>query len=384
MRLIPADASPGPERRRLRAIDAFRGFVLAFMLVTPTGGEAEDYPLLRHAHWDGWTFSDLIFPAFLVTSGASLAFLLRPPTTLAVKLRLLRRVVSLVLIGVLYNAFGGPFDLSAVRLTGVLQLIGVSGALAAAVVLLARRRDGADRIGALAAAALLVVGAYGIGLATMAERCPTREGCSPFHGVDQSLLGERHTYGADLIDYDPEGVLVMVAASGLTLVGYIAGQQLRVDGATNSTVMWLVAAGVTLLLLGLGVDAVQPINKRLHTPAFSSFAAGVATLGIGSFAWLFDRAVKWGNGVAEVIRSSVTMPLTTLGRNALVVFLGERVLTTMASQTRVGKGTLQDWLLANWIPYDGSTAYLAYGFLLLLIVLLVTSVMRLLRWHVAL
>ena len=354
------------------------------MLVTPTGGEAADYPLLRHAHWDGWTFSDLIFPAFVVTSGASLAFLLRPPTTSAVKLRLLKRVIALVVIGVLYNSFGGPFDLSGARLTGVLQLIGVAGGLAALVVLLSRRRDGVDRVGVLAAVAVSIVALYGIALAVNADRCQPVENCSPLHSVDQRVIGDGRTYGRDLIDYDPEGVLVMVAASALAIVGYIAGQHLRVGGVTAPALLWLLGAGVVLLLLGLGLDVVQPINKRLHTPAFSSFAAGVATIGIAAFAWVFDAAARWRADAAEKIRAVVTFPLTTLGRNALVVFLGERILTTMASQTKVGTGTLQDWILQNWIPYEGSTAYLAYGFVLLGVVLVITTLMRLARWHIAL
>lgn len=354
------------------------------MLVTPTGGEPDSYPMLRHANWDGWTLSDLIFPAFLVTSGASLAFLLRPPTAGAIRLRLVRRVIALVVIGVLYNAFGGPLDFSTVRLTGVLQLIGVAGALASLAVLLTRRKDGSDRVGVLAAIAVGVVAMYGVGLVAFADRCEEREGCNPLHGVDRRMLGEEHTYGREAVNYDPEGVLVMVAASGLALVGYIAGQQLRVEGPTGSTILWLLAGGVVLLLLGLALDVVQPINKRLHTPAFSSFAAGVSTLGIAAFAWVFDRAVSGGVRVVERLRSIATFPLTTLGRNALVVFLGERILTTLASQTKVGDGTLQDWLLANWVPYEGSTAYLVYGFLLLAAILVITTVMRILRWHVAL
>ena len=355
------------------------------MLLTPTGGEPASYPLLRHAEWDGWTFSDLIFPAFLVTSGASLAFLLRPPAAARVRLRLLRRVVALVVIGVLYNAFGGPLDLSSARLTGVLQLIGLSGGIAALVVLVSRRRDGTDRLGVIAAVAVGVVGLYGISLHAYAERCPARERCSPLHAVDQRVLGDSHTYGGEAVDYDPEGVLVVLAASSLALVGYVVGQHVRVNGPTASTVLWLLSAGSVLVVLGLGLDVIQPINKRIHTPAFSSFAAGLATLGIALFAWLLDSAgTRWRSRSVEVLRSVSTFPLAVLGRNALVVFLGERILTTMAAQTKVGDGTLQDWILENWVPYDGSAAYIGYGMVLLAVVLVITATMHLLRWRIAL
>ena len=135
---------PAP-RLRLRSIDAFRGAVLALMLLTPATGDPATYPFLRHAAWDGPTASDLILPTFLVTSGLSLAFLLRPPIGRAKVLRLGRRLVLLVLLGLAYNAYGTTgWDLGALRYTGVLQLIGIAGALGAAVVLLARRR-GRDR-----------------------------------------------------------------------------------------------------------------------------------------------------------------------------------------------------------------------------------------------
>ena len=69
-------------RQRLRSIDACRGAVLAFMLLTPATGDPATYPFLRHAAWEGPTASDLVLPTFLVTSGLSLAILLRRYLTL--------------------------------------------------------------------------------------------------------------------------------------------------------------------------------------------------------------------------------------------------------------------------------------------------------------
>lgn len=384
-RLMPAGAPTGAAKRRLLAIDAFRGLVLAFMLVTPTGGEPDTYPLLRHAAWNGWTFSDLIFPAFLVTSGASLAFLLRPPLKQGTVLRLVKRVVALVVLGLLYNGFGAPADLSVLRFTGVLQLIGLSGGLAATVVLMTRRGDGADRRAVLAAVAVGVVALYGIGIAALDERCRGVVECNPFHGTDVGVLGAAHLYRQGTVRYDPEGLAVVVAASGLVLAGYLTGQFLRERGATLRTAGALLAGGVALVLLALVVDQVQPINKRLHTPAFSLLSAGVAVAGISAFAAMFDTVVaRWGPA-ADRARAVVTFPLTVLGRNALVVYLGERILTTVAGQTRMANGgTLQDWLLANWVPFDGGAAYLGYGFLVLAAILVVTVFMHLMRWRIAL
>jgi len=122
-------------RARFASVDTFRGAVLALMLFTPATG-AGGYAWLRHAEWDGLTASDWLFPTFLVTSGLSLSFLLRDVPTRATYTRLIRRLVLLVAAGLIYNAYGSSwFDLSELRFTGRLQMIGLSCARAAAVVL---------------------------------------------------------------------------------------------------------------------------------------------------------------------------------------------------------------------------------------------------------
>lgn len=151
-------------RLRLRSVDALRGAVLAFMVLTPATGDPASYPFLRHAAWGGPTASDLVLPTFLVTSGLSLAFLLRASVDRSRVLRLVRRVLALVVLGLVYNAYGTTgWDLGALRFTGVLQLIGVAGALAAVVVLVTRRL-GRDRPWAIGAIAVALPAAYGIGL----------------------------------------------------------------------------------------------------------------------------------------------------------------------------------------------------------------------------
>lgn len=46
----------------------------------------------------------------------------------------------LIVLGMAYNAYGGTWlDLSDLRFTGVLQMIGISGATAAAMILLLRK-----------------------------------------------------------------------------------------------------------------------------------------------------------------------------------------------------------------------------------------------------
>src|SRR5512143_1059049 len=58
---------------RVISLDVFRGATIASMiLVNDPGTWSAVYPQLDHAVWNGWTFTDLIFPFFLWISGVAM------------------------------------------------------------------------------------------------------------------------------------------------------------------------------------------------------------------------------------------------------------------------------------------------------------------------
>src|ERR1700732_886348 len=58
---------------RLMSLDLFRGATIAGMiLVNNSGDEPSSYWPLRHAEWNGWTPTDLVFPFFLFIVGVSM------------------------------------------------------------------------------------------------------------------------------------------------------------------------------------------------------------------------------------------------------------------------------------------------------------------------
>lgn len=60
---------------RLLSLDAFRGITIAAMiLVNNPGAWEHTYKPLRHAHWNGWTTADVIFPFFLFIVGVTITF----------------------------------------------------------------------------------------------------------------------------------------------------------------------------------------------------------------------------------------------------------------------------------------------------------------------
>src|ERR1700733_3232561 len=60
---------------RLMSLDLLRGATIAGMiLVNNAGDEPHSYWPLKHADWNGWTPTDLVFPFFLFMVGVAMAF----------------------------------------------------------------------------------------------------------------------------------------------------------------------------------------------------------------------------------------------------------------------------------------------------------------------
>ena len=65
--------------QRIVSIDFLRGLTIALMiLVNNPGNWGELFTPFSHAHWEGATSTDLIFPFFIFIVGASIAFSMPP------------------------------------------------------------------------------------------------------------------------------------------------------------------------------------------------------------------------------------------------------------------------------------------------------------------
>src|SRR6185503_4174514 len=64
-------------RQRNLSLDVFRGMTICFMIIvnTPGNGATTFSPLL-HAHWNGFTPTDLVFPSFLFAVGNAMSFVM--------------------------------------------------------------------------------------------------------------------------------------------------------------------------------------------------------------------------------------------------------------------------------------------------------------------
>src|SRR5207244_2580464 len=137
---LPADA------QRLESLDAFRGFAIASMvLVNNPGDWAHLYAPLEHAEWNGWTFTDLVFPFFLFAAGMSMAVSLYRRVRAGedrakLMAALAKRATVIFLVGFLLNLFPA-FDWATVRIPGVLQRIALCIVIAAPVAIYSRTRS---------------------------------------------------------------------------------------------------------------------------------------------------------------------------------------------------------------------------------------------------
>ena len=100
---------------RLASLDALRGFAIASMMLVNNPGDWKHlHAPLAHAPWNGWTFTDLVFPFFLFASGVAMKLSIdrhagegtpRPQLLASA----VRRALVIFLIGVALN-FVPSFD----------------------------------------------------------------------------------------------------------------------------------------------------------------------------------------------------------------------------------------------------------------------------------
>jgi len=330
------------DRERLVSLDAFRGATVASMiLVNNPGNWLYVYWPLDHAHWNGWTPTDLIFPFFLFMVGMALPFSRRTRAMEAV-----RRAAVIGGLGLFMAAY--PFfDLATLRIPGVLMRIALCYLAAWTISRLA------GPVGqAVIAAVLLVLYWY------LMTRVAVPGGIPPNLEPETNLgawLDRRllmgHLWKASKT-WDPEGVLSTLPAIATTVLGLLAGQWLRTDRDGNRKTWGLLAAGLLFVALGLAWGRSFPINKSLWTSSYALFTAGLAAYLFGLVYWIAD--VRGHRAWCH--------PFVAYGRNAILVFVASGLLVKTLIAIKVGEVTLQAWLhrvlFASWLPpYPASLAW---------------------------
>lgn len=317
-------------RPRITSLDVARGMflivsVLSASVIPPVPG------WLQHPSWFGVTFYDLIFPLFVTLSGVGLAFAYRRanswPTTA-------RRVIVLVLVGVLYTAvYGNHYELSSLRFTGVLQLYAVLVLLSALLHTVTRTARGWAVITVVTAVLGTIAFLWFQGRCIGDVLTPT---CNPSAVIDSRIFGA-HMYAEGLRGHDPEGIVAICGAFLTAAAGTTAGH-LALDARAGSRRVGLVRIAVWTMFcaaLGSGLALVLEPFKRLWTPSFA-LLAGALGLAIFLVAFaVFDVYLERTRG--RPTQDRIGWPLVALGRNSLLVYFGSHL--TSALLLRYGADT---------------------------------------------
>lgn len=336
----------GETNGRLVSLDAFRGFTIAAMVLVNNPGDWSNlYSQLEHAKWNGWTFTDCIFPFFLFITGVSMALSLgrladggaNKPRLL---LKLARRAALIFLIGFFLN-YLPYFNLEKVRILGVLQRIAICTLLSAPVVVYCGWRATLAVIAALFAVysvLMLAVPVPGIGAGVL------EPGQDVGAWIDRMVLG-KHTW-AQSKTWDPEGLVSTLPAICSQLFGVLAGRWLLVKLPRTEQTVWMLLAGLLFLWLGAISDTIlMPINKSLWTPSYCLLMTGWALVVFGAFYWLLDVNT---HQAVRAIATRWSKPFVIYGMNALFVFALSGFLAKMfgfikfdqADGTKVALGKL--------------------------------------------
>jgi predicted acyltransferase len=309
----------------LLALDLLRGLAVMGMIMVAYAGDWENrFQVLTHADWRGFALADMIFPSFLFCVGAALPYSFRRRAVEgkpALILHVLWRSAALIVLGIVLNLLPG-FDFGQVRLPGILQRIGLCYAVVGTICVLLGPALSLPRLALVAsailfgyAALLLAWDAPGCGRA-----CFDSANALPAV-VDRAVFGVHHLwpYGTTngVVTYDPEGLVSTLGALFNVLVGVMTTVLVQRHGLRGA-LGFLALAGGCCVVIGLSLDPLLPVVKKLWTPSFALLSSGFALLVFVVLAWLSPRAhARWSK------------PILAFGSNATLAFVGITLIDTL-------------------------------------------------------
>lgn len=274
------------------SLDLFRGATIAAMiLVNNAGDDPSSYWPLRHAEWNGWTPTDLIFPFFLFIVGVAMAYsfssrLRRGETRQKLLGHVLWRGLVLFALGLFLNGFPNQYYWSSWRVYGVLQRIAICYVISAILALWSKRR-GWIVAGVTCLAGYWIVMRFvpvpGFGV-------PTHD--IPLLDPDRNLVAwlDRKLLAGHLYEgtRDPEGVISTIPAIATSLLGLLTGDWLRSAHSPRKKAAGMVLFGILGIVAGEVLNLWLPINKKLWTSSYVLFTAGIALICLALCYWILD------------------------------------------------------------------------------------------------
>lgn len=294
-------------------VDVFRGLaVIGMILVNHPIPLRPVFAPLSHMPWNGWSFADTVYPAFLFAVGIAVAFTTagrldgtgRLPG--GFHLRVLRRTLALFLISLVIANFP-DYELRTLRVNDLLSQIGICYAVLAYLNVFVGSRGlvaifVALLLGQWAVYAFVEIPGHGAGI-LMPELNAQRY-------VEQLVFGSflHHLHTAEV---GIAGLMFTTATIATGLSGVLAGRWLKSVNDPSERAAGLLSAGCILAPLGLLWGGVLPINKPLWTGSYAVLTSGISLQVLGLLYWLVGKlGCPWW-----------TRPPHVAGVNALALYV---------------------------------------------------------------
>jgi len=311
--------------KRLESLDALRGFDM-FLIIGGTGligsfiraMEWESMEWLtaqfRHAPWHGMTFEDVIFPLFLFMVGVSMVYSVASSrrkgwSKKEIYRKAFKRMIILSLLGIVYKNNPLHFDWGQIRYVSVLGRIGITGFFATLILLNTTWRGRLIWLGGLLVfywIALLFIPVPGYGAGDLSQ-----EGNMATY-INSIIVPGR------LIDgiYDENGYFQHIPATGLVLMGTLAGMILKNGWQERRKIILLISAGILAIGIGLIWSIHFPVNKHLWSSSFIMVSGGISFLFMALFYGIIDVLdfKKWA------------FPFKIIGLNSIFIYMASGLI----------------------------------------------------------
>ncbi|MDN3689909.1 acyltransferase family protein [Cyclobacterium jeungdonense] len=309
---------------RILSIDALRGFDMLLIIFADrffaslhqgadtafTGFLARQF---EHPEWFGSTFYDIIMPLFLFVVGAVIPFSLsqrmqEQNSKGQLYGKLIKRFIILFILGWIVQGNLLALDAGQFKVfSNTLQAIAV-GYVFSCLAFIHLSRNGRYL--------LFVFCLLSYALLLTLPQVP---------GVGRSTLMPDQNFAlyVDRLVFGPfdDGLQYTWLLSGLgftatTLSGLFAGEWIKSDMPRKKVVLYLVAAGLIALSLGLIWGIWHPIVKKIWSSSFVLASSGVCYLLLAAFYWIIDVKGK----------TAWTFPLKVIGMNAITAYVLSHVI----------------------------------------------------------
>lgn len=325
-------------RERLISLDVFRGLTILLMTIVNNPGDwGNVYPPLLHAHWNGCTPTDLVFPFFIFIMGVAVPLAMPEKTYDETTFnKILIRSLRMLCLGIFFNffgkiqlfglegiplligrliitfavgyalmgnfstrlknifafsilaiylilAYGGFENYQDVRLPGVLQRIAVVYFVISLLYLTTSRKTqiitgAVILLGYWAVMTLIPVPGFG--------EANLERGTNLAAWVD-SVIIKGHMYH-ETNTWDPEGILSTVPSIVNGIIGLFIGQILLFSVTKIQKAQRMGMIGTSLIFFGLIWDLVFPINKSIWTSSYVLYTTGLATVCLTALYYIID------------------------------------------------------------------------------------------------